>query len=178
MLLLVTLPSDSPSAIAFTGHFLAIVAVQGLVMMVQNHYHKHRMYARVAVGKSGAMDVVSGESSGAQGQLWVLYPLLFAFQLFQGYVGLSVLRVTRRSVFNVYLGYLDTEDHTSDLRGQRTLFYFGLILVFLALGNFYNTMRTILGKRAFAAKAKSKSYLNVQRASVDALTKRASPAAL
>ncbi len=39
----------------------------------------HR-YTRIAVGKSGAMDVVSGESSGTSGQLLILYPLLFLLQ--------------------------------------------------------------------------------------------------
>jgi hypothetical protein len=36
-----------------------------------------RRYTRVAVGKSRAMDVVTGESSGSSGQLLLLYPLLF-----------------------------------------------------------------------------------------------------
>lgn len=35
------------------------------------------MYTRIALGKSSAMDVVSGESSGTSGQLLLLYPMLF-----------------------------------------------------------------------------------------------------
>lgn len=35
----------------------------------------HR-YTRIALGKSRAMDVVGGESSGASGQLLLLYPML------------------------------------------------------------------------------------------------------
>lgn len=33
------------------------------------------------------MDVVSGESSGGQGQLLILYPLLFALQGLEMYIG-------------------------------------------------------------------------------------------
>ena len=45
------------------------------------------MYTRIALGKNSAMDVVSGESSGGQGQLLVLYPLLFALQGLEMYIG-------------------------------------------------------------------------------------------
>lgn len=45
------------------------------------------MYTRIALGKNSAMDVVSGESSGGQGQLLILYPLLFALQLLEIYIG-------------------------------------------------------------------------------------------
>jgi len=45
------------------------------------------MYTRIALGKNSAMDVVSGESSGGQGQLLILYPLLFALQILEIYIG-------------------------------------------------------------------------------------------
>ena len=45
------------------------------------------MYTRIALGKNSAMDVVSGESSGGQGQLLILYPLLFALQILEMYIG-------------------------------------------------------------------------------------------
>lgn len=45
------------------------------------------MYTRIALGKNAAMDVVSGESSGAYGQLFILYPMLFALQAFQLLIG-------------------------------------------------------------------------------------------
>ena len=51
--------------------------LQGMMMILQNHYQRRRMYTRIALGKNRAMDVVSGESSGGTGQLVVLYPLLF-----------------------------------------------------------------------------------------------------
>lgn len=31
--------------------------------------------------QAGRMDVVWGESAGVKGQLWILYPLLFALQV-------------------------------------------------------------------------------------------------
>lgn len=41
------------------------------------------MYKRVALGKDNPMDVVAGESSGVSGQLALLYPLLFALQVWE-----------------------------------------------------------------------------------------------
>lgn len=52
-------------------------ALQSSVMLLQNRYQRRRMYTRIALGKSNAMDVLGGESSGSSGQLLVLYPLLF-----------------------------------------------------------------------------------------------------
>jgi hypothetical protein len=40
----------------------------------------------VAVGKTRAMDVVTGESSGSSGQLLLLYPLLFREWLLCGFI--------------------------------------------------------------------------------------------
>ena len=62
-------------------------SVQGAVMMVQNRYQRRRMYTRIALGKNRAMDVVSGEASGSSGQLLILYPLLFALQILQCWIG-------------------------------------------------------------------------------------------
>ena len=56
-------------------------------MMVQNRYQRRRMYTRIALGKNRAMDVVSGETSGGSGQLLFLYPLLFALQILQCWIG-------------------------------------------------------------------------------------------
>ncbi len=56
-------------------------------MMVQNRYQRRRMYTRIALGKNRAMDVVSGESSGGSGQLLFLYPMLFALQVLQCWIG-------------------------------------------------------------------------------------------
>ena len=66
---------------------------QGVVMMVQNRYQRRRMYTRIALGKNRAMDVVSGESSGGSGQLAILYPMLFALQLLQCWIGEDTLLV-------------------------------------------------------------------------------------
>jgi hypothetical protein len=44
---------------------------------LQLRYQRRRMYTRIALGKNSALDVVSGEASGATGQLLVLYPMLF-----------------------------------------------------------------------------------------------------
>ncbi|CAG9461703.1 unnamed protein product [Pedinophyceae sp. YPF-701] len=166
VIVIITLPIDSTATVSFTGPFLLLMLIQGLVMMMQNRYQRKRMYARVAVGKSGAMDVVSGESSGAAGQLLLLYPLLFAFQGFEAFVGALVVRGNYHALLNIN-GYLEITADSADLRGCRSLTIVGVIVVILALGNFHSTVRTILGKRTFARKAKSQSYANLQKLSAD-----------
>ena len=76
---------DRPSV----GGLVRCERVQGAVMMVQNRYQRRRMYTRIALGKNRAMDVVSGETSGGSGQLLILYPLLFALQILQCWIGAS-----------------------------------------------------------------------------------------
>ena len=56
------------------------------------------MYTRIALGKSSAMDVVGGESSGMRGQLLFLLPGLFALQGWQLLLGGSMMRRTGRAV--------------------------------------------------------------------------------
>jgi hypothetical protein len=68
-----------PAAVfLFCQRFMVWSCFQALVMMVQNHYQRRRMYTRIALGKNSAMDVVAGESSGSSGQLLLLYPMLFS----------------------------------------------------------------------------------------------------
>lgn len=62
---------------AFLGKLLFWLSCQGGVMLLQNRYQRRRLYTRIALGKSNAMDVVGGESAGGQGQLYILYPFLF-----------------------------------------------------------------------------------------------------
>ena len=61
--------------------FLAWAVMQGVAMLLQNHYQRQRLYTRIALGKAGKMDVVWGETAGVKGQLWLLYPLLFVLQV-------------------------------------------------------------------------------------------------
>ena len=62
--------------------------MQSIAMVLQNSYQRRRLYIRIALGKNKAMDVVSGETSGGAGQLLVLYPVLFALQIFQIVIGM------------------------------------------------------------------------------------------
>jgi hypothetical protein len=58
------------------------------------------MYAQIALGKSSAMDVVGGESSGMPGQLLVLLPGLFVLQGWQVYMGVKMVVQTGQAVVN------------------------------------------------------------------------------
>jgi hypothetical protein len=71
---LLMLPVDSPAVQFTVNKFLWWAWWQSIIMVLQNRYQRTRLYTRIALGKAMAMDVVSGESSGNFGQLYVLYP--------------------------------------------------------------------------------------------------------
>ncbi|KAJ6724209.1 TMPIT-LIKE PROTEIN [Salix viminalis] len=62
--------------------FLQWAMMQGVAMLLQNRYQRQRLYTRIALGKANRMDVVWGETAGVDGQLWLLYPILFILQVF------------------------------------------------------------------------------------------------
>ncbi|KAJ0968844.1 hypothetical protein J5N97_021721 [Dioscorea zingiberensis] len=72
--------------------FLAWAMMQGVAMLLQNRYQRQRLYTRIALGKAKRMDVVWGETAGVEGQLWLLYPILFILQGFEAFVGMLLLR--------------------------------------------------------------------------------------
>ncbi|KAJ4830932.1 hypothetical protein Tsubulata_009164 [Turnera subulata] len=83
------------------------------------------------------MDVVWGETAGVDGQLWLLCPLLFILQGFEAYVGLQLLRTA-------FVGVVT----------EWQVIFCGILLVFMAVGNFLNTVQTLIAKSRFKAKMK------------------------
>lgn len=76
--------SVGPAAVnQFLVKLLFWLSCQGLVFLMQNYYQRRRLYTRIALGKSNVMDVVGGESSAGNGQLYILYPFLFGWPPFR-----------------------------------------------------------------------------------------------
>ena len=146
-LLVLALPVDSPAVQVYVVKLLWWSAAQGGVMMLQNRYQRRRMYTRIALGRARAMDVVSGESSGAAGQLLILYPLLFGLQAAQVAIGLDMVAATAGALLSPE-GWLDPEAPDSDLRGSRGVALAGALMVYMGSANAANTVGTILDKRA------------------------------
>ncbi|KAL5551206.1 hypothetical protein UlMin_001382 [Ulmus minor] len=117
--------------------FLQWAMMQGVAMLLQNRYQRQRLYTRIALGKAKRMDVVWGETAGVDGQLWVLCPILFVLQGFEAYVGLQLLRTS-------FVG---------DVSEWQVIFC-GMLLVFMAVGNFKTTVQTLMTKSRFKAKMK------------------------
>ncbi|KAB1215606.1 hypothetical protein CJ030_MR4G001656 [Morella rubra] len=124
--------------------FLQWAMMQGVAMLIQNRYQRQRLYTRIALGKAKRMDVVWGETAGGDGQLWLLYPLLFILQGFEAYVGLLLLMTALVGGFSEW-----------------QVFFSGVLLVLMAVGNFINTVQTLMAKSRFKAKMK-RSTCNVQ----------------
>ncbi|KAK7839847.1 transmembrane protein 120 like protein [Quercus suber] len=117
--------------------FLQWAMMQGVAMLLQNRYQRQRLYTRIALGKAKRMDVVWGETAGVDGQLWLLCPILFILQGFEAYVGLLLLKTA-------FIGVVS----------EWQVFFCGILLVLMAVGNFTNTVETLMAKSRFKAKMK------------------------
>ncbi|XP_020685371.1 transmembrane protein 120 homolog isoform X2 [Dendrobium catenatum] len=120
--------------------FLVWAIMQGIAMLLQNRYQRQRLYTRIALGKAKRMDVVWGETAGVEGQLWLLYPILFILQVFEAYVGMLLLRTA-------FVGVIS----------EWQVVVCGVLLVVMAVGNFANTVETLMAKSRFKAMKRSKS---------------------
>nr|XP_019709601.1 transmembrane protein 120 homolog isoform X4 [Elaeis guineensis] len=109
--------------------------MQGVAMLLQNRYQRQRLYTRIALGKAKRMDVVWGETSGVEGQLLLLCPILFILQGFEAYVGILLLRTALVGVIR-----------------QWQVVVCGSLLVLMAVGSFANTVQTLMAKSRFKAK--------------------------
>ncbi|XP_072994091.1 uncharacterized protein [Typha latifolia] len=117
--------------------FLAWAIMQGVAMLLQNRYQRQRLYTRIALGKAKRMDVVWGETAGVEGQLLLLCPILFILQGFEAYNGLLLLRTALGGVIPEW-----------------QVIVCGILLVVMAVGNFANTVQTLMTKSRFKAKMK------------------------
>ncbi|KAK4381078.1 Transmembrane protein, partial [Sesamum angolense] len=120
--------------------------MQGVAMMLQNRYQRQRLYTRIALGKARRMDVVWGETAGVEGQLLLLCPILFILQGFEAYVGVLLLQTALVRV-------------SSDWQ----VITCGILLIIMAVGNFANTVQTLMTKSRVKAKikrGKSRQELN------------------
>ncbi|KAF9626775.1 hypothetical protein IFM89_039491 [Coptis chinensis] len=75
------------------------------------------------------MDVVWGETDGVEGQLWILCPILFILQGFEAYIELLLLKTALVGVVSEW-----------------QVVVCGILLVVMAVGNFANTVQTLMSK--------------------------------
>ena len=156
-ILMLSLPVDSPSFVNSVILFQWWGMMQGATMLLQNRYQRRRMYTRIALGKSSAMDVVAGEASDADTELLLLYPILFAMQALQSYIGIEMLTKTYWALLSLE-GFLDPEKKESDLWGSRGVALAGLLMIYMAIKNFYYTIETAVAK----LRAKRQARMRVQ----------------
>ncbi|KAI3762348.1 hypothetical protein L1987_52776 [Smallanthus sonchifolius] len=124
--------------------FLKWAIMQGAAMLVQNRYQRKRLYTRIALGKARRMDVVWGETAGVEGQLWFLCPMLFMLQIFEAYVGVLLLKTAMDGVISEW-----------------QVVTCGILFIVMAVGNFANTVETLLLKCRFKAKMKKPRCNNI-----------------
>ncbi|XP_015070696.1 transmembrane protein 120 homolog [Solanum pennellii] len=117
--------------------FLKWAIMQGVAMLLQNRYQRQRLYTRIALGKARRMDVVWGETAGVDGQLLLLFPVLFILQGFEAYVGVLLLKTA-------FIGVVS----------EWQVVTCGILLIIMAAGNFANTVKTLVTKSRVKAKMK------------------------
>ncbi|KAF9593880.1 hypothetical protein IFM89_025722 [Coptis chinensis] len=91
------------------------------------------------------MDVVWGETAGVEGQLGILCPILFILQGFEAYIGLLLLKTALVGVVSEW-----------------QVAVCGILLVVMAVGNFANTVQTLMSKSRVKAKMKTKSCFSTE----------------
>ncbi|KAL9316920.1 hypothetical protein ACSQ67_013437 [Phaseolus vulgaris] len=114
--------------------FLQWAMMQGVAMLLQNRYQRQRLYTRIALGKAKRMDVVWGKQL-----VWTAN------------CGCCVPYSSRCRTAVV-----------GDVSEWQVIFC-GVLLVLMAVGNFANTVQTLMVKSRFKAKmrrSKSKQRLN------------------
>ncbi|KAK3042793.1 hypothetical protein RJ639_001066, partial [Escallonia herrerae] len=124
--------------------FLQWAIMQGVAMLLQNRYQRQRLYTRIALGKARRMDVVWGETAGVEGQLWLLCPILFILQGFEAFVGVLLLKTA-------VVGVISEWQSVTTVWQVVTC---GILLIIMAVGNFANTVQTLVSKSRFKAKMK------------------------
>ncbi|GMP25131.1 hypothetical protein CsSME_00002144 [Camellia sinensis var. sinensis] len=146
--------------------FLQWAIMQGVAMLLQNRYQRQRLYTRIALGKARRMDVVWGETAGVDGQLWLLAPILFILQVICA-VQMPVLGTmpTKDHIngFELYVGILLLKTALAGVVSEWQVVTCGVLLIVMAVGNFANTVQTLVAKSRFKAKmkkTKSKPELN------------------
>ncbi|KAG6518384.1 hypothetical protein ZIOFF_021859 [Zingiber officinale] len=126
--------------------FLAWAVMQGFAMLLQNRYQRQRLYTRIALGKAKRMDVVWGETAGVRGQLLLLCPILFTLQGFEGYVGVLLLRTALVGAVS--------EWQAISYFSPFSVIVCGILLIVMAVGNFVNTVQTLMEKSKVKARVK------------------------
>ncbi|CAA6673708.1 unnamed protein product [Spirodela intermedia] len=116
--------------------FLEWAVMQAFAMLLQNRYQRQRLYTRIALGKARRMDVVWGETAGVDGQLWLLCPILFILQV-------TDIRWDEAALIA-----------SEGLVPEWQVVVCGILLVLMAVGNFANTVQTLMVKSRFKAKMK------------------------
>ncbi|RVX09198.1 hypothetical protein CK203_013760 [Vitis vinifera] len=169
--------------------FLQWAMMQGVAMLLQNRYQRQRLYTRIALGKVSfhnyyhafkslcmpslaslgmvilCLDFLGGKGDGGKENgcclgrnswgRWSIMAVVshtFILQGFEAYVGLLLLKTAFVGVVSEW---------------QKLIFFAGGILrgplVLMAVGNFANTVQTLMVKSRFKAKmkrSKSKQELN------------------
>ncbi|KAL4585675.1 hypothetical protein LXL04_010299 [Taraxacum kok-saghyz] len=142
--------------------FLRWAIMQGVAMLLQNRYQRQRLYTRIALGKARRMDVVWGETAGVKGQIWILLPILFVLQAFEAYVGVLLLKTAVMGVISEW-----------------QVVTCGILLIIMAVGNFANTVQTLVLKSQFKAKMrKGKIDPSIGQSNRSAIHKRPNRAAV
>ncbi|KAL0299790.1 UNVERIFIED_CONTAM: Transmembrane protein [Sesamum radiatum] len=117
--------------------FLKWAIMQGVAMMLQNRYQRQRLYTRIALGKARRMDVVLGK--------------------------LLEWRAVTAAGFEAYVGVLLLQTALVRVSSDWQVITCGILLIIMAVGNFANTVQTLMTKSRVKAKikrGKSRQELN------------------
>nr|GFA03280.1 transmembrane protein 120 homolog [Tanacetum cinerariifolium] len=140
--------------------FLRWAIMQGVAMLLQNRYQRQRLYTRIALGKARRMDVVWGETAAGKELRKRLAASFicsewrkFSFEKFSDNYYNSIA-YTDDPAFEAYVGVLLLQTAVAGVISEWQVITCGILLIIMAVGNFANTVQTLVLKSQFKAKMK------------------------
>lgn len=125
---------------AYVPYLTTFAFYNGIVMNVQNYYHKTREYANRALGNIKNLDITYPETiTEVPKELLVLLPFLFIAQVWEIWLGLSLLKT--------FLFQTNVEKSWTEYREELQIFSTGVLQLTMGVGNMVVTIQTIQKKR-------------------------------
>lgn len=136
---------------SYVPYLTAFACYNGLVMNLQNYYHKRREYANRALGRIKSLDITYQETiTEFPKELWMLLPFLIVAQLWEIALGLSLLKTF---FFECNMFSISWTNYVDELQ----ILASAILQLVMGIGNMTSTFEIIKNKNDQLKKKKSKS---------------------
>lgn len=134
---------------AFVPYFTTFACYHGIVMNLQNYYHKRREYANRALGKIKSLDITYQETiTEFPKELWLLLPFLLIAQVWEISLGLSLLKTF---FIDCKIFHISWKEYVDELQ----ILMSGVLQICMGIGNMICTVEIVRKKQEASLTKKS-----------------------